>query len=113
MLKIINDTLEIICRSSGSCCGFLLSERNSSYEILSSYNDARYSSNEISESILKSLKIEKLRFSELEFSKTFKNILKKEKFNSSFSHQFLLPNESKVVFFLILFSPKEKFYTKT
>ncbi|MHB8578559.1 MAG: PAS domain-containing sensor histidine kinase [Ignavibacteriaceae bacterium] len=110
MLKIINYTLEIICRSSSSCCGCLLSERNSSYEIISSFNDAPYSTKESSKSILKSLKKEKLSFSELESSKTFKNILMNEKFNSSFSRQLILPNES--IFYLILFSPKENFYTK-
>lgn len=112
MLKIIYDTIEIICRSSGSCGGVLLSERNSSPEILSHFYDKGFSQNEINESIIKILKKEKLSLSELVSSKALNEIFRTGNLKSFYFRPFHIQAKSETVYVLILLSTKENFYTK-
>ncbi len=113
MLKIIYDTIEIICRSSGSCGSIVLSERDSSYEVLAYYYEKGFSPNEINQSIINSLRKEQLSLSEQTSSKVLTDLLRTEKLKSFYFHPFRKQAENDTVYALVLLSSKLNFYTKS
>lgn len=105
MLKLLQNTLDIIGKISLSSAGYLLKLKQDSYEIIAFTGENRNKFNALNESLLKLSRREAITTDKILALPTYQKLAGELSINSVFCRPFQDPANSSLIVYLLLFSP--------